>query len=67
MKRAKMPQVLLLAATAVLASVGAQAAVTISAGATKNMVCTSGVCTPTHKSAVLNITTICKICSPPAA
>ncbi len=54
MLRSKMPQVLLLAATAMLISVGAQAAVTISTAATKNMACSSGVCTPTHPSAVLN-------------
>ncbi len=48
------PQVLLFAAMALCASIGAQAAVTISNSPTKNMVCASGVCTPTHKSAVLN-------------
>ncbi len=48
------PQTLLLAATALCASIGAQAAVTISNSPTKNMACSAGVCTPTHKSAVLN-------------
>ena len=36
------------------ASAVVQAAVTISNSPTKNMVCSAGVCTPTHKSAVLN-------------
>src|SRR5580693_1442499 len=33
----------------------AEAAVVISSAATTNIVCTSGVCTPTHKNAVLNV------------
>jgi hypothetical protein len=37
-------------------SSNAEAAVFISSGATANITCTSGVCTPTKKSAVLNIT-----------
>jgi hypothetical protein len=33
----------------------AQAAVTISSGATQNMTCSNGTCAPTAKSAVLNV------------
>jgi hypothetical protein len=46
----------ILAATAALAlaAAPAHAAVTISSAATQNMSCTSGVCAPTAKSAVLN-------------
>jgi hypothetical protein len=46
----------LAASVVVLAPATVQAGVTISAAATKNMVCTSGVCSPNHKDAVLNIT-----------
>ena len=48
----------LLAAALLLtvASSAAHAAVEISSGATANMACVSGVCTPTKKSAVLNVT-----------
>ena len=41
---------------AAVAPLAAQAAVTISAGATLNIACASGVCTPTKKGAVLNVT-----------
>ena len=41
---------------AAVAPLAAQAAVTISAGATSNINCTNGVCTPAHKNAVLNVT-----------
>ncbi len=47
-------QYALAASLVVLAPAAAQAAVTISNGPTKNMTCSAGVCTPTHKSAVLN-------------
>ncbi len=46
----------LAASLVVLAPATVQAAVTISTGATKNMTCVSGVCSPNHKTAVLNIT-----------
>ncbi len=46
----------LAASLAVLSPITAQAAVTISGAATRDMVCTSGVCSPNHKNAVLNIT-----------
>ncbi len=46
----------LAASLAILAPATIQAAVTISTAATKNMICASGVCTPTHKSAILNVT-----------
>ena len=41
-----------------LFSMAAQADVTISASTTMNMVCTSGVCSPTAKKAVLNVTAL---------
>jgi hypothetical protein len=44
------------ALAAVCVSSAAQAAVEISSGATANIACVSGVCTPTKKSAVLNVT-----------
>ncbi len=46
----------LAASLVILAPATVQAAVTISSAATKNMVCASGVCSPNHKTAVLNIT-----------
>ena len=48
---------LLAAALMVIAASGsARAEVLISSGATANIACVSGVCTPTKKSAVLNVT-----------
>jgi hypothetical protein len=44
------------AGTFVLFAVSARADVTISAGATRNMACAGGVCSPTAKRAVLNVT-----------
>jgi hypothetical protein len=49
------------ATTAMLAATQAQAAVTISTGATSNMTCKSGVCTPTAATAVLNIALLQKL------
>src|SRR4051794_18503590 len=47
---------LLLASAAVFATAGsAHAAVVISTGATQNMSCSAGVCTPTAPKAVLNV------------
>jgi hypothetical protein len=41
---------------AIIASSAAQASVVISSGATVNIACVSGVCTPSKKNAILNVT-----------
>ncbi|MEI9932156.1 MAG: GLUG motif-containing protein [Rhizomicrobium sp.] len=46
----------LLIGALLLSAASANASVEISANATKNMNCTAGVCTPTAKNAVLNVT-----------
>jgi hypothetical protein len=61
--RASHAWLLLVCATAALAAgaLPSWAAVVISTGATKNMSCSAGVCTPTAKKAVLNVTDLANL------